>query len=182
MKKKDEEIESYKANIKCAKYSKLEYNYNNNLNNFVKTKKDVENMKKIISDTSDRFVREREENEKLFCSLGKYRAQIDDLKVKLKSLEEENKELISKNKSFEEKINFLSKYSNATSFDFKASLKQKESMLSTLKSDFQTSTDKFKTEKLRLEKRIYFMDKDTKRMREIIEYRYYLLIIVHIKR
>jgi len=169
LKRKDEEIENYKSNLKCAKYSKLEFNYNNNLNSFIKTKKDYESVKKIYSDTSEKLIKEKEDNDKLYNALNKYKAQYDELKVKIKVVEEENRDLINKNKGLEEKINFLKTYSNPPSHFSKVSLRQKENLITTLKNDLQVSTDKFRSEKQRLEKRIYYLDKDFKRLKEILE-------------
>ncbi len=135
----------------------------------MKTKKDYESVKKICSDTSDKLIKEKEDNDKLYSALNKYKGQYDELKVKLKVIEEEKRDLITKNKSMEEKINFMKTFTNPPSNFSKVSLRQKENLITTLKNDLQVSTEKFKSEKQRLEKRIYFMDKDFKRIKEILE-------------
>lgn len=169
IKQKDEEIENLKSNLKCAKYSKLEFNYNKNLNSFIKTKKDYENVKKINTDTTDRLIKEKEENDKLYSSLNRYKNQNDEMKIKVKIIEDENKELLMRNKALEEKLNFMKTFSNPPSHYSKVSLRQKENMILSLKSELQVSNEKYKAERQRLERRVYFLDKDFKRLKEILE-------------
>lgn len=169
IKQKDQEIENYKENLKCAKYSKLEFNYNKNLNSFIKTKKDYENVKKIQSDISDKLVKEKEENDKLYSSLNRYKIQYDEMKIKLKIVEDENKELLNRNKALEEKVNFMKTFSNPPSHYSKVSLRQKENLIISLKSELQASVEKYKSERQRLERRVYYMDKDFRRIKEILE-------------
>jgi len=170
LKKKEEEIENFKNNLKCAKYSKLEFNYNNNLNSFIKTKKNFENVKKINCDVNEKLLVTKEENDKLYLSLNRYKNQNEDIKIRLKYYEDENKELINKNKNLEDKVNFMKTLTtNAPSHYSKVSLRQKDNMIMTLRNEIQVSADKFKSEKQRLERRIYFMDKDFKKLKEILE-------------
>jgi len=169
IKQKDEEIENYKSNLKCAKYSKLEFNYNKNLNSFIKTKKDYENVKKIQSDTSDKLLKEKEENDKLYSTLNRFKNQNDEMKMKLKFIEDENKELLIRNKTLEEKLSFMKTFSNPPSHYSKISLRQKENLILSLKSELLETAEKYKTERQRLERRAFYLDKDFKRLKEILE-------------
>lgn len=168
LKQKEEEIENYKSNLKCAKYSKLEYNYNKNLNSFIKTKKDFENIKNIQLDTTDKLLKEKEENDKLYSSLNRFKNQNDEMKIKIKFIEDENKELLIRNKALEEKLHFMKTFSNPPSHYSKVSLRQKENLIMSLKNEIQDIIDKNKIERQRLERRIHFLDKDFRKMKEIL--------------
>jgi len=169
VKQKDEEIENFKTNLKSAKYSKLEFNYNKNLNSFIKTKKDYDSVKRIQSDISDKLVKEKEENDKLLSSLNRYKFQYDEMKVKIKIFEDENREMLTRNKALEEKLNFMKTYSNPPSHYSKVSLRQKENLIISLRSEIQSAAEKYKAEKQRLERRVLYLDKDFKRLKEVLE-------------
>ena len=169
IKQKEDEIEVLKSNLKCAKYLKLEYHYKNNMTSYIKIKKDNENIIKIHNEATEKLIKEKEDKEKAMLALTKYKTIYDDLKIKLKDLEEENSELTNKNKNLEEKINFFNKHPVSNLHLSKVSLKHKENLISTLKNDIQTIVDKYKSEKARLEKRIFFMDKDYRKIKEVLE-------------
>jgi len=90
---KEGEIESYKNNVRCAKYSKLEFNYSNNLNQLIQIKKENENLRNNYEEISSKYSEEVEGNQKLISSLTKYRSQYDEIKIKNKIWEDSNNEL-----------------------------------------------------------------------------------------
>ena len=147
------------------------------LHNFLKIYSDIkllstylnENIIKIHNEATEKLIKEKEDKEKAMLALTKYKTIYDDLKIKLKDLEEENSELTNKNKNLEEKINFFNKHPVSNLHLSKVSLKHKENLISTLKNDIQTIVDKYKSEKARLEKRIFFMDKDYRKIKEVLE-------------
>lgn len=170
MKKKDEEIEEYKKNIKCAKYSKLEFNYNTNLTSFAKTKKDNENVRKLCSELTEKYLKEKEENEKINLLFIKQKNHLDEIKQKLKSFEEENIKLNEKCKAMEERINFLNTYANApTSHQTRMTIRKQEKMILNYREELDSLNENYKKEKQRLERRIYYMDKDYKELKKIYE-------------
>ena len=172
LKKKDEEIEEFKNSVKCAKYSKLEFNYNTNLTSFAKTKKDNDNVRKLCSELTEKYLREREESEKIGNLYFKQKTHLDDMKQKFKTLEEENQMLIDKCKSIEERNTFLNNYSvpPASSHATRMTTRKQDKLLENYKDELENLSENFKREKIKLEKRIFYMDKDYKELKKCYEY------------
>jgi chromosome segregation ATPase len=167
---KEEEIETYKNNLRCAKYSKLEFSYSNNLNQLILIKKDNENLKNNIEELSSKYSEILDENQKIINSLTKYRSNFDEIKIKSKNLEENNHQLISRNKYLEEKVNMLSKSLNNQPVQMqKLNLRQKENLINSLKNEINEEKEKSKLERQRLEKRISFMLQDYNKIKEALE-------------
>lgn len=167
--KKEEEIEGFKSNLRCAKYSKLEYNYANNLNQLIQIKKENETLRSNFEDITTKYTEEVEQNQRLINSLAKYRSQYDDLKIKAKMLEDSNNDLAFKNKLLEEKVNLLNKSILHQPVQLRRiSVKQKDNTINSLKAELQEIKDKSKAERLRLERRVYFMTEDFKKAQEAL--------------
>jgi chromosome segregation ATPase len=167
---KDEEIESFKSNIRCAKYSKLEYNYSNNLNQLIQIKKENESLRINFEEISSKYTEVVEENQKLLNSLNKYRSQYEELKIKSKILEDSNNELVGRNKYLEDKVSLLNKSIIHQPVQLaRVSVRQKDSTINNLKTEMQDLKDKFKQERQRLERRIYYISEDFKKMRDALE-------------
>lgn len=167
---KDEEIESFKNNIRCAKYSKLEYNYSNNLNQLIQLKKENENLRNSLEEISSKYSEGLDENQKLINSLTKYRNNYEEIKIKVKVLEENNTELVSKNKYLEDKVTLLNKSLIHQPVKLqKISVRHKDNTINNLKNELQENREKFKAERQRLEKRIYYMTQDFNKIKEALE-------------
>lgn len=167
---KDEEIEGYKSNIRCAKYSKLEFNYSNNLNQLIQIKKENETLRNNYEEISSKFTEQVEENQKFAHSLSKYRTQYDEIKIKNKILEDANNELSSKNKYLEEKIGTLNKMVQHQPVQLtRVSLREKNNMINRLQEEIHELKDKFRAERQRLEKRIFYISEDFKKVKEGLE-------------
>jgi hypothetical protein len=177
LRKKDEEIEEFKKNIKSAKYSKLEFNYNTNLNSYAKIKLENENVRKLCTEITEKFIKEKEENEKIGDLFIKQKSYLDEIKQKMKYLEEENKELNKKSNIMEDKINFLNTYATppAASFNHKMIIKKQDKILINYKEELENLNENFNKEKIRLDKRILYMDKDFKELKKCYEYFYLIL-------
>ncbi len=167
---KDEEIENFKSNVRCAKYSKLEFNYSNNLNQLIQIKKENEILRNNYEEISSKFTEQMEENQKFLNALNKYRTQYDEIKIKNKIFEDANNNLTARNKYLEEKIGFLSKSIQHQPVQLtKVSLREKNNLINKLKEEAQESMDKFSAERRRLEKRIFYMNEDFKKVKQGLE-------------
>lgn len=167
---KDEEIESYKSNVRCAKYSKLEYNYSNNLNQLIQIKKENENLRSNYEEITSKCAEQIEENQKLINSLTKYRSQFDEIKIKNKILEDSNTELNAKNKHLEEKVALLNKSIIHQPVQLaRVSVREKNNTINRLKEEIQELKEKFKAERHRLERRIFYMAEDFRKVKEALE-------------
>ena len=167
---KDSEIEAFKNNIRCAKYSKLEFNYTNNLSQFIQTKKENENIRTNYEEIVEKYKEELDKNEKISTSLIKYKSNFEEMKNKLKISEDSNFELKSRNKYLEDKINTYDRsITNPPVNLSKNSVKQKENLIIKLKDLLKLNFEKYKSDRKRLESRIFYMDKDYKKLREMIE-------------
>jgi len=170
MQSKDEEIENYKNNIRCAKYSKLEYNYSNNLNQLIQLKKENENLRHNYEEVSSKFSEQAEEYQKLFNSLNKYRSQYDEIKIKNKILEDNNNELASKNKYLEEKVALLNKSLIHQPVQLtRVSVRELNNTISRLKDEINELREKNKSDRQRLERRIYYMSEDFRKVKDALE-------------
>jgi len=168
---KDEEIENFKANVRCAKYSKLEFNYSNNLNQLIQLKKENETLKQNYEDISSKYSEQFEENQKILTSLNKYRSQYDEFKIKNKILEETNNDMASKNKYLEDKVVLLNKTITHQPVQLtRVSLREKNNMINRLKEDIQELKEKSKADRQRLEKRVYYLSEDFKKVKDALEY------------
>lgn len=167
---KDEEIEGFKNNIRCAKYSKLEYNYSTNLSQLIQIKKDNEILRSNCEEISMKFSEEVEENQKLFLSLSKYKTQHEEFKLKLKLFEDSNNELAVKNKYLEEKVTLLNKSIIHQPVQLtRNTMKQKDYLINGLKSELDDLSEKYKNEKERLEKNIFNIEKEFRKIKDAFE-------------
>jgi hypothetical protein len=170
LQKKEEEIEEYKKNIKCAKYSKLEFNYNSNLVSYNKLKTENENIRKLCNEVTEKFIKEKEENEKISNLYIKLKGYSDESKQRLKNIEDENKELIAKCKIMEDRnCIIISNLNPNVSQLNKISLKKHEKIIKGYIKEIENLSENFKKEKIRLEKRINYMDKDYKELKKCYE-------------
>jgi predicted nuclease with TOPRIM domain len=167
---KDGEIESYKNNVRCAKYSKLEFNYSNNLNQLIQIKKENENLRNNYEEISSKCSEEVEGNQKLISSLTKYRSQYDEIKIKNKIWEDSNYELNAKAKYLEEKVALLNKSIMHQPIQLsRVSVREKNNTINRQKDEIQELKDKFKAERQRLEKRIFYMADDFRKVKDALE-------------
>ena len=167
---KDDEIESFKSNVRCAKYSKLEFNYSNNLNQLIQIKKENDTLRNNYEEISFKSTEQLEENQKFLNSLNKYRTQYDEIKIKNKILEDANNHLNVKNRCYEEKIALLTKSIQHQPVQLtKVSLREKNNTIDRLTGEMQELKDKFRAERQRLEKRIFYISDDFKKVREGLE-------------
>jgi len=167
---KEDEIESYKNNIRCAKYSKLEYNYSNNLNQLIQIKKENENLRNNYHEVSCKFSEQAEEYQKILNSLSKYRSQYDEIKIKNKILEDSNNDIASKNKYLEEKVILLNKSLIHQPVQLtRVSVRELNNTINRLKDDILELREKNKSDRHRLEKRIYYMVEDFKKVKDALE-------------
>jgi len=173
---KDQEIENYKNNVRCAKYSKLEFNYSNNLNQLIQLKKENENLRQNFEDISSKYSQEMEENQKILTALNKYRSQFDETKIKNKILEDNNLELISKNKYLEDKVALLNKSLIHQPVQLnRISVRELNNTINKLKEEILDIREKAKSDRQRLERRIYYMSEDFKKVKEALEYKIYFI-------
>lgn len=167
---KEEDIENYKNNMRCAKYSKLEYNYSNNLNQLIQIKKENESYKSNIEEITSKYSEILDENQKLINSLTKYRSNFDEIKIKSKTLEENNLELTSRNKYLEDKVNLLTKSLNSQPVQLqKTNMRIKDNAIINLRNELLEEKEKHKSDRQRLEKRIYYMLQDFNKIKEALE-------------
>ena len=167
---REEEIENYKSNLRCAKYSKLEFNYSNNLNQLIQIKKENENFKNNLVEISSKFSESVDENQKLINSLTKYRSNFEEIKIKSKVLEENNTDLTSRNRYLEDKVTLLNKSLVHQPIQLqKISVRQKDNTINNLKNEVMEGKEKYKAERQRLEKRIYYMTQDFNKIKEALE-------------
>lgn len=167
---KDDEIESFKNNVRCAKYSKLEFNYSNNLNQLIQIKKENENLRNNYEEITSKYSEQEEENQKLINSLSKYRSQYDEIKIKNKILEDANNELNAKSKYLEDKVALLNKSIIHQPVQLaRVSVREKNNTINRLRDEIQEIKDKFKAERHRLEKRIYYMAEDFRKVKDALE-------------
>lgn len=173
---KDQEIEGFKNNIRCAKYSKLEYNYSTNLSQLIQIKKDNEILRSNCEEISMKFSEEVEENQKLFLSLSKHKTQHEEFKLKLKLFEESNNELSVKNKYLEEKVTLLNKSIIHQPVQLtRNTMKQKDYLINGLKSELDDLSEKYKNERERLEKNTFYIEKEFRKIKEALEYIFFTL-------
>jgi len=145
---KDEEIENFKNNVRCAKYSKLEFNYSNNLNQLIQIKKENESLRGNYEEISSKYTEQVEENQKIISSLTKYRSQYDEIKIKNKILEDSNCELNSKTKYLEDKVVLLNKSIVHQPVQLaRVSVREKNNTISRLKEEILEQKEKFKAER-----------------------------------
>lgn len=167
---KEEEIENYKNNSRCAKYSKLEFNYSNNLNQLIQLKKENENYKNNIEELSSKYAEILDDNQKLMTSLTKYRNNFEELKIKSKNFEDANIELTSRNKYLEEKVNLLNKNIHNQPIQLqRVNIRQKDNTINNLRNEINEEKEKYKSERQRLEKRIFYMSQDFNKIKEALE-------------
>ncbi len=167
---KDQEIENYKNNIRCNKYSKLEYNYANNLNQLIQLKKENESFKLNFEEVSGKYSERMEENQKLLNSLNKYKIQFEETKIKNKILEDNNYEITTKNKYLEDKIVLLNKSLVQQPVKLtRVSVRELNNTINRLNEVISEIKEKSKVERQRLEKRIFYMSEDFKKIKEALE-------------
>jgi predicted nuclease with TOPRIM domain len=170
LQEKDEEIEGYKNNLRCAKYSKLEYNYSNNLNQLIMIKKENESFKNNIEEITSKYAEVLDENQKLINSLTKYRSNFEEIKIKSKTFEEHNMELTSRNRYLEDKVNLLGKSLNNQPVQLqRVNVREKDNAITYLKNEIIEEKEKSKSDRQRLEKRIYYMTQDFNKIKEALE-------------
>ncbi len=164
---KEEEIENYRLNSKVMKYAKLEFAYNNTLNEYNIIKKEYDSMQINFEGSIQKYKEILEEKENFKNAFTKVKSQFEEIRSKMKTLEEENKQLYEIRKTHEYKISHLSKVI-ATSNNLKN--KDRPVISNTESSVFVNSSfDNLKTEKSQLEKKNADLLKEIKILKEKLE-------------
>lgn len=170
---KEEELENIKLNSKVMKYAKLEYTYNNNLTELNQYKKENEYLKFNLEETIGKFKEISDEKENYRSLLNKMKSQIEEIKIKNKNLDEDNRNLIDNKRVHEEKICHLGKvietYNRAKNKEKitaeETTIKKENPNINNL----QTVIDNLKSDKQKLEKKNTDLLKEIRQLREVAE-------------
>ena len=136
----------------------------------IQIKKENENLKNNIEEITSKYAEILDENQKLINSLTKYRSNFEEIKIKSKTFEENNMELVSRNRYLEDKVNLLGKSLNNQPVQLhRVNVREKDNAIVNLKNEIVEEKEKSKSDRQRLEKRIYYMTQDFNKIKEALE-------------
>lgn len=178
---KEDEIERYKNSSKTHKFSKLNYNYTNNLSELNNVKKEYEILRNKFEEMNKKQLQTVEEREYCRNTMNKYKSQYDESKIKMRALEEDKVSLLETKKQNEDKISYLIKCNhqnklNTTTNNITSGNGHNNMNLSYKIQDKETEIHNMRNEleqiekiKMKYEKRISELNKEKDRLKEELE-------------
>jgi hypothetical protein len=172
---KEEEVEHLKVNAKCSKYSKLEYNHSVSEQELENVKKEYDKVRINYDITFEKLKSVTEERDYCKNMMGKFKAQYDEAKEKLKLLENENEILREVKRSNDEKIVYLTKFSKRLQGNTKIALKEtkeeevQNNALNASNARLSSDLAQIKYDKGKLEKKNADLIKEIKSCKEEVE-------------